>query len=72
MIRIVFRVVRKNESKAIEGMEFQGWGSSCSSYPLSYLNVAGAVGMTKHDVDTVIERLDTTIAELKKRAKKKV
>ena len=60
------RIVNKNETKAIEGFVFRGYGSQCNEYPHAYLTAAAAIGMTADDVAVYIDRLGRCITEFKR------
>lgn len=61
------RVVAQGSVKEIEGYSFQGYGSHCDNYPYSYLTAAAAIGMTSHDIELFIKRLDKVMKECLKR-----
>lgn len=55
---VVHRVVAPGTTKVINGYEFPNWGSHSNEYPCAYMTAAGAIGMTKDEVDTFLKRLD--------------
>ena len=60
------RVVEPASSiKTISGREFHGYGSHCNAYPHPYLACACAIGMTKADVDTFLQRMQKCVREFK-------
>lgn len=60
-----FRVVAQGEVKEVSGFTFTGYGSHSDEYPVTYLTVAAAIGMTKEEVDTLIKRLDKVMEKWK-------
>lgn len=54
------------EVRRIDGTTFVGYGAHCDAYPVPYLTVAAAVGMTDSDVDVLLRRLDGTLREFVK------
>ncbi|XP_069195143.1 O-phosphoseryl-tRNA(Sec) selenium transferase isoform X2 [Procambarus clarkii] len=59
------RVIDTADVKTIAGVEFVGWGSHTKSYPQPYLTAAASIGMTKHDVELFIQRLDKCLEKFK-------
>lgn len=60
------RVISTTESKAIEGHKFQGWGSHItSSNNVPYITASAAMGITKNDVDTFIDKLDKVLLKVR-------
>jgi len=65
------RVGVPSTQKLVCGIMFDGYGTHIDSYPCPYLNVACAIGITKMDINTFIDRLEKTwIALLKTKNKK--
>ena len=60
------RVVHPAATATIDGHVFAGYGAHCDDYPVPYLTVAAAIGMTAADVDTLMLRLERTIDEFVK------
>ena len=52
------RVVARNETKAISGHTFQGFGSSHDTYPHAYMTAACAIGMTEGEMNEFFVRLE--------------
>ena len=67
----LYRVVPRDDVKEVSGHTFQGFGSHSNNYPTTYLTAAAAIGMTKHDVDAFIKRLDKVLAKFKGTTAKK-
>jgi O-phospho-L-seryl-tRNASec:L-selenocysteinyl-tRNA synthase len=61
------RVVPRNVRENIEGLELQGFGSSCAAYPTAYFTVACALGVEEKDLALIEERLDSTFKDFKAR-----
>ena len=57
------RVVARGAVTSIGPHRFVGYGSSVDAYPCAYLSAAGALGVTRGDVDAFIERLDGCLGE---------
>ena len=51
--------------------EFIGWGAHHSQYPYNYFTAAAAIGMTEHDIDSFIARLDKLLTEEATASKKR-
>eukprot|EP01136_Pigoraptor_vietnamica_P011233 Opistho-1_new@3591 len=49
----------------IEGHSFAGFGAHYDEYPTPYLTAAAALGITREDIDTFVDRLDRTLAKAK-------
>jgi len=60
------RVVHPGATATIDGHTFAGYGAHCADYPVPYLTVAAAIGMTPADVDALMARLENTIDEFVK------
>jgi O-phospho-L-seryl-tRNASec:L-selenocysteinyl-tRNA synthase len=60
------RVVARGVQQAVAGIDFQGYGSSCSEYPHHYMTAAAAIGGTKQDVDVFLAKLRERYAECRK------
>jgi len=52
------RVVARNETKAISGHIFRGFGSSHDTYPHAYMTAACAIGMTEGEMNEFFVRLE--------------
>lgn len=52
------------------GARVTGWGAHCAAYPVAYVTVAGAVGMTEGDVDALADRIGETLAECRRQEEK--
>ena len=60
------RVVSGSDRKNVAGIWFDGFGSHMDKYPCSpYLTAAAAVGMTKQEVDTFVERIEKVLLSFK-------
>ncbi|XP_048237415.1 O-phosphoseryl-tRNA(Sec) selenium transferase-like [Haliotis rufescens] len=59
------RVVAPGKSNTICGFTFKNYGAHHDNYPCTYLTAAAAIGMTKHDVDAFIARLDKVLSKCK-------
>ncbi|KAI9209895.1 soluble liver antigen/liver pancreas antigen [Polychytrium aggregatum] len=59
------RVVAKGAKKTVCGIDFDGYGAHIDNYPVSYLNVAAAIGMREPEIDMFFERLEKVFKELK-------
>jgi O-phospho-L-seryl-tRNASec:L-selenocysteinyl-tRNA synthase len=59
------RVVTGVDEKVIDKHRFKGYGAHTDSYPVPYLTVSCAIGMTRSDADLLLQRLEKTLAELK-------
>ena len=57
------RVVSPDSTKEINGYVFTGWGAHTQHYRCAYLTAAAAIGMTKADVDTFLQRLDKCLSK---------
>lgn len=64
------RVVPRGVSKTLGGLELQGFGSSFHQYPHSYMTAACAIGLEDSEIDEFLKRLDKTLNEFRKKAKK--
>lgn len=65
------RVVPKGtKSTPVSGMPtMEGWMSHSHDFPVAYMTAAGAVGLTKDEVDEFISRLDKVLVDFKKTGK---
>eukprot|EP00727_Mastigamoeba_balamuthi_P005477 m51a1_g1549 putative o-phosphoseryl-trna selenium transferase-like (648) ;mRNA; r:570341-574802 len=54
-----------DERKKVCGVEFASYGAHADGYPLPYLTAACAIGVTRGDIDTFVERLDKVLHEAK-------
>lgn len=59
------RVVSCLDTKTIGGYAFQSYGAHYDHFPVPYLTVACAIGMTKHEIDALVKKLRKTIQEWK-------
>ncbi|KNC78737.1 O-phosphoseryl-tRNA(Sec) selenium transferase [Sphaeroforma arctica JP610] len=57
------RVVSADDVKVVAGVSFKGYGAHADAYFTPYLTVAAALGMTRKDVEQVVERIDKTLTE---------
>ena len=57
------RVVPRKNQKAINGVQFQGYGSHVDCYHCDYLTVAAAIGIKSEDIDLFIKRFDKILAK---------
>jgi O-phospho-L-seryl-tRNASec:L-selenocysteinyl-tRNA synthase len=55
-----------NGKETIAGIEFQGYGSSYSHYPVPYVTVACALGFENEDVEILEKKLNDTCADFYK------
>lgn len=58
-----FRVVDPADSKEVAGFTFTSYGAHFDNYPVPYLTVAGAIGLTEKEIDIFLSRLDRTLSE---------
>jgi O-phospho-L-seryl-tRNASec:L-selenocysteinyl-tRNA synthase len=65
------RAVHPKEMKVIDGYTFESYGASFTGYPHAYITAAGAMGMTRDDVDVYLHRLEKCLKEMQKTAKDK-
>jgi len=63
------RIVAPGPTKEVSGLTFKGYGAHIDNYPYPYMTFAGAIGMSKSDVDLFLSRLDKTLEEYKKKQK---
>ena len=56
-------MVARGDVKEVCGHTFQGFGAHTDSYHFSYLTAAAAVGMSTHEVDIFIKRLDKVLVK---------
>merc|ERR1712137_1278939 len=63
------RVVAKHTKKDIGAITFEQYGAHINDYPHHYLTVAAAVGITKGEIDTFMQRLRTTLKSYIKKSK---
>eukprot|EP01132_Coremiostelium_polycephalum_P002136 gene2136-2634_t len=49
--------------KTVGGLEFNAYGSHINNYHSSYMTVACAIGIKKHDIDIFIQRLDKILKD---------
>ncbi|XP_035827856.1 O-phosphoseryl-tRNA(Sec) selenium transferase [Aplysia californica] len=59
------RVVAPGKDNRVSGYHFKNFGAHYDNYPCAYLTAAGAIGMTKSDVDLFITRLDKVLSKYK-------
>ncbi|KAI1732747.1 o-phosphoseryl-tRNA(Sec) selenium transferase, sepSecS domain-containing protein [Ditylenchus destructor] len=64
-------IVPSNRETTIEGYSFKSFGCHSSHWTTRYLNVACAVGMTEHEIDELVQRIETVYFELLKKLSKK-
>jgi hypothetical protein len=67
-VLLIHSVVTGTGEKSVGGVSFTGFGAHCNNYPCAYLTAAAAVGITRHDVDVFVGRLDECFAEVQKRS----
>jgi O-phospho-L-seryl-tRNASec:L-selenocysteinyl-tRNA synthase len=60
------RVIPKDETKIIHGVELPGFGSSVVGFPHVYLTAACAIGLNDIEAREFFHRLDGTLAEFQK------
>jgi hypothetical protein len=46
---------------------FRGYGSHYNEYPVPYLNVACAIGITLRDIEVSLERIAKVLREVKRK-----
>lgn len=63
-------MVTPSNEKDICGLKYKNFGSHSNNYPISYLTVASAIGITKTDIDLFIKRLDKIFSSLLNKTKK--
>ncbi|XP_070540300.1 O-phosphoseryl-tRNA(Sec) selenium transferase-like [Ptychodera flava] len=56
-------VAHDSPDKEVAGYKFKNYGAHTDQYPCTYLTAAAAIGMTKHDVDTFVKRLDKVLGK---------
>eukprot|EP01116_Phalansterium_solitarium_P007406 TRINITY_DN2005_c1_g2_i2.p1 TRINITY_DN2005_c1_g2~~TRINITY_DN2005_c1_g2_i2.p1 ORF type:complete len:613 (+),score=180.67 TRINITY_DN2005_c1_g2_i2:866-2704(+) len=59
-------VVPTDKQTVVGPLSFKSYGAHHDQYPVAYLSAAGAIGMTLHEVDTFIQRLDKAIRQFRK------
>lgn len=59
------RVVAPGKPAQVVGITFNSYGAHCNDYPVPYVTMAAAIGMTVGDVDAFIGRLNQCMRELK-------
>eukprot|EP00884_Botryococcus_braunii_P013568 jgi/Botrbrau1/22211/Bobra.168_1s0042.1 len=59
------RVVAPGKVAQVAGFTFNSYGAHSDHYPVPYVNMAAAVGMTRGEVDSFISRLDHCMSQLK-------
>lgn len=57
------RVITGVDEKVIDGHRFKGYGAHIDDYPVPYLTVSCAIGMTKQDADLLVQRLEKVLSE---------
>ena len=62
-----YRVVPRNVSKEVTGIQFTGYGSHVNNYPLTYLNAAAAIGMVETEIDVFMVRLSNAFKAFQKK-----
>ena len=65
------RVVHPASTGEIDGHAFAGFGAHCDAYPVPYLTVAAAVGMTAGDVDALVLKLEATLDEFLRQGRRR-
>jgi O-phospho-L-seryl-tRNASec:L-selenocysteinyl-tRNA synthase len=60
------RVIPRESTKTLGGLEFKGFGSSVDDYPCAYMTAACAIGVSEAEVSEFFVRLDKTFKEYKK------
>lgn len=64
------RVVTCDEVKTVANFEFENWGSHSSQHiGVGYITAAATLGLTKEEVDTFVEKLDTVLTSLRNEIK---
>ena len=58
------RVVTGVALKAVEGVEFRGWGGQNEQCTLPYLTAAAAIGVTEQDIERFLARLDKVLGKV--------
>jgi O-phospho-L-seryl-tRNASec:L-selenocysteinyl-tRNA synthase len=64
------RVVAPGALEKIGGTLFRGYGAHADAYPHAYITFACAIGMTRSEVDVLVERLEATVADFRKQQRK--
>ena len=64
-ILIENRVVAPGESKDVNGLKFENFGSHSNTYPIAYFSVASAIGIKKEEIDLFIKRLQKVLDAVK-------
>lgn len=60
------RVITTTDTKSIDGIKFQGWGSHIShSNNTPYITAAAGLGITKSDIDNFIDKLDKILLKVR-------
>ena len=52
--------------QTVSGHTFRGFMAHSEAYPCPYLNAASAVGITRHDVELSMKRLDRCLKSLRR------
>ena len=65
------RCVGHHNKKSIGEYTFENYGGHCDNYPHAYFTAAAAIGISKEDVDTFIERIQKNWKQYLKDLKKK-
>ncbi|XP_067117514.1 O-phosphoseryl-tRNA(Sec) selenium transferase [Osmerus mordax] len=60
------RVVPMGREQTVSGHTFRGFMAHSEAYPCPYLNAASAVGITRHDVELSMKRLDRCLKSLRR------
>ncbi len=60
------RVVYPGASKAVCDIVFPSYGASYSGYPVPYFTLACAIGISEHEVELLLRRVDQTLTDFYK------
>lgn len=51
------RLICRDKTQSVAGIQFHGYGSSCDDYPHDYMTAAAALGASRRDIDVFIEKV---------------
>lgn len=51
------RVICRGKAQTVAGFDFEGYGSSCDRYPHDYMTAAAALGASKRDIDSFVDKV---------------
>merc|ERR1719326_1921818 len=62
------RVISTTATKEVAGIHFKGYGAHVDEYPTPYLTAAAAIGLTDHEIDVFVQKLDAVLTKIEKSA----